>query len=109
MHLTDADLLGNLGLTHVLEEPQPHDRLLAFGKRREQLFDDETMLRELVARIFGSDPALDRGRLGATPGRIQRRGAVGPARVHRVENLIFSDVQMRRDLGDTRCAAQLLR
>jgi len=39
VHLTDPDLGGDLGLAHILEEPQPHDLLLAFGQAGEKVLE----------------------------------------------------------------------
>ena len=109
VHLADPDARGDLGLPHVLEEPQSDDRLFPLGKAREKLVDDQSILRELEAHVLGPNAALQRARLEAGAQCVERRRPVGTTGVHRVEDVVSGDVEMEGDLGNTRGATELLR
>ena len=51
VHLADADLIGDLGLRHVVEEPQLHDHAFAFGKIGEHAFEQHSVLGEVETVI----------------------------------------------------------
>ena len=62
MHLRYPDPFGDLGLRHVLEESKHQNRLLAFGKRRQQWADrfDVEHLIEIGVEISEAVPGSDR-------------------------------------------------
>ena len=68
MHLADANLLRDLGLRHVAEEPQLDDRAFSFWQFLEQPLENDAMLSEIEALVLCSETALDCKCLAAVSG-----------------------------------------
>ena len=71
VHLGNADALGDLGLSHLAEEPQHHDHALAFGQLFQQWAQGVAVLDAFQLLVEIAE-ALDRRVAGVRIDRIQR-------------------------------------
>ena len=89
VHLGDADLLGDLRLGHVLEEPEQQDPLLPGVQPVEERLDRLADLDVLEVLVVDAD-RVEHGRravLGVVAG-VQRERRVGVARLDALEDLL---------------------
>src|SRR5829696_186620 len=94
MHLRDSELVGDLALGTVPEEPQDEDATLALGKPGKYPLHGFPRLDVIQRAVHLADAVTDRGTIAplGLQRRVERRRGVGPVCLEGLEDLVLTDI-----------------
>jgi hypothetical protein len=109
VHLGDAELGGDLGLGHALEEPHPHHGTVSHGQRGEKRAQRLAVLDRFQAGIGDAEHRRHLRSLVTVVRRVQRHRGVGTRRLQTLDDVVASNAERDRELGHGRSVTVPLR
>ncbi len=100
VHLRDADLLRDLRLRHVPEEPEQQDALLPGRQILQQRLERLAVLDALQGFVVRAERVRDRRGLVVRVGDVQGQRGVGVGRLQALQDLLLGDAQFLGQLMD---------